>query len=64
MPTFNVGDAVVYRPYPGAVAEDGVVTGISPDSPLVFVRYRNQHPGARGKATHETHLTHLSSKDS
>lgn len=56
---FYVGDAVVYRPYPGGPAEDGVVTGFNADCSLVFVRYRDQHPGAAGKATPLSMLEHL-----
>lgn len=48
---FAPGDGVVYRPYPGAPAEDGVVTALSTDPTLVFVRYRDQAPDAAGKAT-------------
>lgn len=47
----EVGDGVVYRPYPGGPAEDGVVTRLSADPTMVFVRYRDQHPGAAAKAT-------------
>lgn len=48
---FAVGDGVVYRPHPDAPNEDGVVTGLSSDPSLVFVRYATQHPGAPGRAT-------------
>ena len=51
MSSFAVGDPVVYRPYPGAPGEDGVVSGFSADTSLVFVRYVGQHPTAAGKAT-------------
>lgn len=34
------GDSVVYRPHPGAPAEDGVVVRMSDDPSLAFVRYR------------------------
>lgn len=52
-PTFtpHVGQAVVYRPYPGAAPEDGVVTRLSADPSLVFVKYAGQHPDADGRAT-------------
>jgi hypothetical protein len=53
----EVGDAVVYRSHPGAAPEDGVVTGLSSDASLAFVRYRGQHPGAPGKATPVSALT-------
>ena len=57
---FHEGDRVVYHPYPGAPAEDGVVTGLSNDPSLVFVRYASQHPGAPGQATPKVRLEHLS----
>lgn len=63
MATFSVGDAVVYTPYPGAQPEDGVVTGLSSDASLLFVRYRSQHPGAPGQATPVSRLSYLTSKD-
>lgn len=47
----KVGDPVVYRPYDGAPAEDGVVTGLSNDPSLAFVKYAGQHPDAAGQAT-------------
>lgn len=47
----QVGDPVVYRPYDGAPAEDGVVTKLSADPSLVFVKYTGQHPDATGQAT-------------
>ena len=53
---FQVGDGVVYRPYEGAQAEDGVVVRLSSDPSLVFVRYRNQHPSAPGQATPKVRL--------
>lgn len=56
MREFQVGDGVVYRPYPGAPAEDGVVTKLSNDPSLVFVRYSTQHPGAHGQATPKIRL--------
>lgn len=59
MADLAVGDAVVYRAYPGAEPEDGVVTGTSTDPSLVFVRYRGQHPGAKGKATRVADLERL-----
>jgi hypothetical protein len=34
------GDGVVYRPFPGAQPEDGVVVRVG-ESGLVFVRYRD-----------------------
>lgn len=44
---FEVGQGVVYRPYPGAPGEDGEVTGFSQNPNLVFVRYRgDQHSKA------------------
>ena len=58
---FKVGDAVVYRPYDGAPAEDGVVTKLSNDPSLVFVRYSRQHPAADGQATPIHRLERLSS---
>src|SRR5690606_10906967 len=39
--------------------EDGVVTGLSSDPALVFVRYRSQHPGAAGQATPVSRLARL-----
>lgn len=59
MSDLAVGDAVVYRSHPGAVPEDGVVTKLSTDPTLVFVRYVGQHPGADGKATRVSDLTRL-----
>jgi hypothetical protein len=59
MGMLEVGDAVVYRSHPGAAPEDGVVTGLSSDATLAFVRYRGQHPGAPGKATPVSALTRL-----
>lgn len=56
---FQVGDAVIYTPHPGAPPEDGVVTGLSGDPSLVFVRYASQHPGASGQATPKARLVHL-----
>ena len=47
----DVGDPVVYEPFPGGPKEDGVVTGHSANGTMVFVRYRNQMPDAPGKAT-------------
>ena len=38
----RVGQGVVYRPYPGAEAEDGEITGIGqPGSAVVMVRWLN-----------------------
>jgi hypothetical protein len=54
-----VGDAVIYRSYPGAEPEDGVVTALTSDPSLVFVRYRGQHPGASAKATRVADLERL-----
>lgn len=56
----EVGDAVVYHPRPGAPGEDGVVTGLSRDQTIVFVRYADQHPGAGGRATPVRMLTRIS----
>lgn len=61
MSAFTVGDAVVYRAHPDAPREDGVVTGLSSDPSLVFVRYRSQHPGASGQATPVSSLSPLTS---
>lgn len=47
---FEVGDAVVYVPHPGATPEDGVVVRASMDPTLVFVKYAG-HPDAPAKAT-------------
>lgn len=55
---FKVGDPVVYRAFPGAEAEDGVVTSLSENGRTVFVRYRGQHPSAPGKGTNATDLQH------
>jgi hypothetical protein len=46
-----VGDPVVYRAFPGAQPEDGVITKLSTDPTLVFVRYVGQRPDAAGQAT-------------
>lgn len=51
MSALQPGDAVVYTPYDGAPGEDGVVTKLSNDPSLVFVRYAGQHPDADGQAT-------------
>lgn len=64
MTELQPGDAVVYRPHPNAEPEDGVVTGLSTNPSLVFVRYRNQHPGAEGQATPVALLAPLQPKDS
>ena len=45
----DVGRGVVYYPPHGGRPEDGVITSVN-DS-YVFVRYRDQHPGAPGRAT-------------
>lgn len=55
----RTGDPVVYRPHPNTKPEDGVVTGLSADGSMVFVRYSDQHPGAPGKATPVAMLTLL-----
>lgn len=47
----RIGQAVVYRPHPGAKPEDGVVVAVSTDPTLVFVRYAGDHPDAPAKAT-------------
>lgn len=47
-----VGDAVVYRAWPGGQPEDGTVSKvIDGDGTMVFVRYANQREDAPGKAT-------------
>lgn len=56
----QVGDGVVYHARPGQRGEDGVVTGLSRDPTLVFVRFADQHPGAPGKATPIRMLTRTS----
>lgn len=35
----RIGHGVVYRPYPGARAEDGTIHSISPSGRYVFVLY-------------------------
>jgi hypothetical protein len=57
---FPAGTAVVYTPYDGGPAEDGVVTKAAADPSLVFVRYAGQHPGADGQATPINRLRRLS----
>lgn len=49
--SLSPGDWVVYRPYPGAPAEDGEVTEIRGD--LVMVRYRGD---VTAKATRPSDL--------
>lgn len=45
----DIGRGVVYYPPHGGRPEDGVITSLNDH--FVFVRYRTQHPGARGQAT-------------
>lgn len=52
---FRVGERVVYRPYPKAKPEEGVVTSINKD--FVFVRYGID---TTSKATSPKDLTHIS----
>lgn len=47
----QVGEPVVYRAFPGARPEDGVVTALSTDPTLVFVKYVGTYPDALGMAT-------------
>lgn len=48
-----IGDWVIYRPYPGAPAEDGEVTEVR-SAGLVLVRYRGDRTA---KATYVRDLT-------
>jgi hypothetical protein len=53
MGDFAPGDGIVYRPYPGAPAEDGVVVRTTDE--YVFVRYRGSETP---KATRREDLRH------
>jgi len=53
----DIGRGVVYTPYSGAQAEDGVITSLNDE--FVFVRYKGQHPGAGGQATRRQDLRWL-----
>jgi hypothetical protein len=52
---FAVGDWVIYRPYPGAPAEDGEILRFSDDPSLAFVLYAGDRSA---KATRLADLTH------
>lgn len=52
---FKVGEKVIYRPYPKANAEEGIVTSINKQ--YVFVRYRGDFTS---KATNPKDLTRFS----
>jgi hypothetical protein len=57
----HIGDGVVYRhPWCGCEGDDGVITSVG--TRFVFVRYRDQHPGADGRATDPADLTLLAAK--
>lgn len=53
---FTVGDRVIYRPFPKAPPEEGVVTSINNE--FVFVCYGLT--GSTSKATNPKDLEHLS----